>query len=288
VADGYTGRHNSAVRTARLLQQKKHRLERRCFLIEGPTLVLAALDSGAAIEQIFVLDDRSRGEGVVSRPYLELERSDAFAQLHERTLRVDQRKLDSLSQTKTPQGIVAVAKFIDHDASELERLLPKEGAAVVLALPNLSDPGNAGTLIRSAEAFGASAVCFGPDAVDPYNDKVVRASMGSLFRVPIVRYEEWAVFLDTARSAKLQIVAADAGGIDVRNITLPQRACLIIGQERHGLTGVPREDVDTLVALPQRAGIDSLNAAVAGSLLLYEFDRAHRPHDSRRAGTSRA
>jgi len=272
VADGYAGRHNSAVRTARLLQQKKHRLERRCFLIEGPLLLRAALESGANIEQVFVSGDE---------PLIGFESLSPL-------MRVDQRTLDSLSQTKTPQGIVAVTRFMDHDASELVRLLPRVGPAVVLVLPNLSDPGNAGTLIRSAQAFGASAVCFGPDAVEPYNDKVVRASMGSLFRVPIVRYEEWAAFLAAARAGKLHVVAADASGTDVRNITLPERACFVIGQERRGLANVPREDVDTVVALPQRAGIDSLNAAVAGSLLLYEFDRAHGPRGSTHAGTSRA
>jgi len=272
VADGYAGRHNSAVRTARLLQQKKHRLERRCFLIEGPLLLQAALESGASIEHIFVAGDEPL-EGFKDLPPV---------------IRVDQRTLDSLSQAKTPQGIVAVAKFIDLDPSELERLLPKNGPAVVLVLPSLSDPGNAGTLIRSAEAFGASAVCFGPDAVEPYNDKVVRASMGSLFRVPIVRYEEWPDFVAAARAAKLQIVAAEAGGTDVRDVTLPQRACLVIGQERHGHAGLPREDVDTAVSLPQRAGVDSLNAAVAGSLLLYEFERAHASKSSTRSGTSRA
>ena len=288
MAEGYAGRHNSAVRTARLLQQKKHRLERRCFLIEGPLLLQAALESGTPVEEVFILDNRSRGEGILSRSYLQLERSDSFAHLSERALKVDRRTLDSLSQTKTPQGIVAVAKFIDHDASGLERLLPKDGPVVVLVLPSLSDPGNAGTLIRSAEAFGASAVCFGPEAVEPYNDKVVRASMGSLFRVPIVRYEDWAVFVAAARAAKLHIVAAEAGGTDVRDVTLPLRACLVIGQERHGHAGLPREDVDTVVALPQRAGIDSLNAAIAGSLLLYEFERAHASDSSTRSGTSRA
>lgn len=222
-------------------------------------MLQAALKAGASIEHVFVSGDEAL-KGLTRLPPV---------------IRVDQRTLDSLSQTKTPQGIVAVVKFIDHDAGELERLLPKDGPSVVLVLPSLSDPGNAGTLIRSAEAFGASAVCFGPDAVEPYNDKVVRASMGSLFRVPIVRYEEWAVFVAAARAAKLQIVAAEASGADVRAVTLPQRACLVVGQEHHGLAGLPREDIDTLVALPQRAGIDSLNAAIAGSLLLYEFERAH-------------
>jgi TrmH family RNA methyltransferase len=277
VAEGNAGFHHNAVRAARLLQQKKHRLERRCFLIEGPLLLQAAIESGAKVEEVFVLEDEALKSEAGAKQ---------LASLH--TMRVDRRTLDSLSQTKTPQGIVAVVNFIDHKLSELHGLVPKEGAASVLVLPNLSDPGNAGTLVRSAEAFGASAVCFGPDAVEPYNDKVVRASMGSLFRVPILRYDEWATFLTTARGLGLQIVAADASGVDVRVVTLPQRACLVVGQERHGLSGIPQADVDTLVALPQRAGIDSLNAGVAGSLLLYEFARTHGLFGSSNDGTTRA
>ncbi|HXN09339.1 MAG TPA: RNA methyltransferase substrate-binding domain-containing protein, partial [Candidatus Acidoferrales bacterium] len=93
MADGYAGRHNSAVRAARLLQQKKHRLERRCFLIEGPLVLQAALESGASIEHVFVSGDEPLKDLTGLPP----------------VIRVDQRTLDSLSQTKTPQGIVAVA-----------------------------------------------------------------------------------------------------------------------------------------------------------------------------------
>ncbi|MDQ6768239.1 MAG: RNA methyltransferase [Candidatus Eremiobacteraeota bacterium] len=282
------GRHNAAVRAARLLQQKKHRLERRCFLIEGPTLVEAALESGAAIEQVFILDEKSRAADFPPRSVVALERSTKFAPLHGAVLRVDRRTLDSLSQTKAPQGIVAVAGFVHREVSELERLLPGEGAAAVLVLPNLSDPGNAGTLIRSAEAFGARVVCFGPEAVDPYNDKVVRASMGSLFRVPLVRYESWTQFVAAARAADLRIVAADASGEDVRVVTLPQRAGLVVGQERHGLAGIPRDGLDMVVALPQCAGSDSLNAGIAGSIVLYEFARANGLLGPRVAGTTHA
>ena len=236
-------------------------------------MLQAAVDSGARIEQVFISDENV------------LEPSPMHAL---KPVRVDRRTLASLAQTKTPQGIVAVVGFMDHALDDLARLVPAQGAAAVLVLPTLSDPGNAGTLIRSAEAFGASAVCFGPDAVEPYNDKVVRASMGSLFRVPLVRYERWPDFVAAARAAQLQIVAADASGDDVRHVTLPQRAALVIGQERHGLAGIPREDVDRCVALPQRMGVESLNAGVAGSLLLYEFARAQGLFGPLGAGTSGA
>ena len=269
-----TGFHNSAVRAARLLHQKKHRLERRCFLIEGPLLLQAAMESGARIEQVFVLEDGTE--------------IDASTLPSATVVRVDRRTLNSLSQTKTPHGIVAVVGFLDREAGQLKEIVPQSGTALVLVLPNLSDPGNAGTLIRSAEAFGASAICFGPHAVEPYNDKVVRATMGSLFRVPIVRYGDWRYLVAALRAADLRIVAADASGADVRTITLPARTALVVGQESRGLAGIPGDDLDAVVALPQRVGIESLNAGVAGSLLLYECARAHGLFGAPARGTNHA
>ncbi len=273
MSEGQAGFHHPAVRAARLLHQKKHRLERRCFLIEGPQLLDAALAAGARVEHVFALDDPS------------LPGAQTLGGLGDRVIRVDRRTLDSLAQTVSPQGIVAVAGFVHREADELERLAPR-GNAAVLVLPNLSDPGNAGTLIRSAEAFGASAVCFGPHAVEPYNDKVVRASMGSFFRVPLVRYDDWPRFVAALRAAKLDLVGSDTGGDDVRTVTLPQRVALVVGQERRGLDELPRADFALVVAVPQREGVESLNAGVAGSLLLYELGRAHGLFGPPQAGTS--
>jgi RNA methyltransferase, TrmH family len=274
VTEGVAGRHNAAVKAARLLQQKKHRLSERCFLIEGLALVEAATDRGADIKRVFALDPGSRSDDQPHKGVAAFERSAAFGPLRERTMYVDRHTLDSLSTTKTPQGIVAVVGFIDRDHRALEQLLSAEGRALVLVLPDLSDPGNAGTLIRSAEAFGVGAICFGPTAVDPYNDKLVRASMGSLFRVPLVRYERWEDLVATLRALHVHVMAADASGDDVRSITVPQRVALVVGQERHGLAGIARGDLDVLVGVPQHPGPESLNAGVAGSLLLYELARA--------------
>ncbi len=183
-----------------MLHDKKHRLDRRRFLIEGPLLFEAALAAGIAVEQVFMLGD-DLSDATLQR----------LGQCSARVYGVDRRTLASLSQTKTPQGIVAVVAFFDRAVYQFVTVVPPAGPALVLVLPNLSDPGNAGTLIRSAEAFGASAVCFGPHAVEPYNDKVVRASMGSIFRVPIVRYESWPEFLEAAVQAlaAIAIVAQD-------------------------------------------------------------------------------
>ena len=270
VTDRHAGRHNAAVRAARLLQQKKHRSEQRCFLIEGPSLIKSAINAGCSIEHLFVLEEALPALGLESETGGHVKCPPHFKHVYV----VDRRTLESLAQTKSPQGIVAVVEFIDRELSELGRLVPRQGNALVLVLPTLGDPGNAGTLMRSAEAFGVSAICFGPHAVEPYNDKVVRASMGSLFRVPLVRYHEWTELAGALRDADLRIAAADASGEDVRRVTLPQRVALVVGQERHGLAGIPRSDLDAVIAVPQRSGVESLNAGVAGSLLLYECARA--------------
>jgi TrmH family RNA methyltransferase len=269
------GFHNELVRAARALQQKKHRQEQRCFLIEGAELLGAALAAHAKIERVFAIRDALTPALLGDLQHTGIEPD--F---------VDRRTIESLSQTKAPQGVVAVARLLHHQADELGEILPPSEACLVLVLPDLSDPGNAGTLLRTAEAFGAQAACFGSHAVDPYNDKVVRASMGSVFRLPLVVFENWEDFADRLRSARVTIVGAAPDGADVRSVTLPPRAAVVVGQERHGLAHLPASGIELLVSIPHAPAVDSLNAAVAGALVLYEFGRAYGGARPPAAGTS--
>ncbi|HXW52263.1 MAG TPA: RNA methyltransferase [Candidatus Acidoferrales bacterium] len=264
MAGAELGFHHATVRNARLLHQKKHRQQQRCFLVEGAQVLEEALAGNARIERVFALP------GAISE-HLAGSLRTAGAEIHD----VDRRTIESLAQTQTPQPVVGVIRFLHRDIAELERLVPREAAASVLVLPDLADPGNAGTLIRSAAAFGANAVCVGAHAVEPYNDKVVRASIGALFRVPLLVYDDWLSFARHARAADLAIVGTAAEGSDVRSVTLPQRAALLVGQERRGLAGIPAEDLNLVVSVPQAPGIESLNASVAGSIVLYELARSH-------------
>lgn len=264
MAGGGLGFHHASVRAARLLHQKKHRQTQRCFLLEGTQALAEVLHARAPIERVFALP------GALSKESID-ELGALSADIHI----VDRRTIDSLAQTQTPQPVVAVVRFLHHEADALARLVPQGEPATVLVLPDLADPGNAGTLIRAAAAFGAKAICFGPHAVDPYNDKVVRASMGALFRIPLVVFEQWSSFADAVRAAQLTIVGTAAGGSDVRSVTLPDRAALLVGQERRGLAGIPHTDVALVVGIPQVPGVDSLNASVAGAIALYELERAH-------------
>ncbi|MBC5825156.1 MAG: RNA methyltransferase [Candidatus Eremiobacteraeota bacterium] len=258
------GFHHPLVRAARLLQQKKHRQRRRCFLLEGATLIEEALDAGARLLSVFLLSKPD--------PHIEMLAARA-ADAGRATYRVDERTMESLSQMKSPPGIVAVCEFVDRDIADLCAVASSSGPVVILVLDDISDPGNAGTLIRSANAFGAAAVCLGARGVDPYNDKMVRATMGALFRTPILRYDDWSDFKAQADRVRLRVIAAQAGASDVRTVTSLDRVALLVGNERAGLTAVPPADIATLVGIPQTRGAESLNAAVAGSLVLYEIAR---------------
>jgi TrmH family RNA methyltransferase len=271
------GFHHASVRAARQLHQKKHRQSQRCFLFEGTQALSEALAAHAPIERVFTLP------GALPQSLADAARA-AGVQIHE----VDRRTIDSLAQTQSPQPLVAVARFLHHDADALARLVPAGDKATVLVLFDLADPGNAGTLIRAALAFGASAVCFGPRAVDPYNDKVVRASMGAIFRVPLVCFGAWSAFVSAAHAADLQLVGTAASGADVRSVTLPDRAALLVGQERRGLAEIPKQDLALVVSIPQAPHVESLNASVAGAIALYELARAHGRFGPTRAGTTDA
>jgi len=255
------------VRAAKSLHQKKHRLEQRCFLVEGPTAVETALDaSGVEIERVFVDADATTPTTIAAK---------AAARSVD-LIAVDERTMRSLSETRTPQGVVAVARFFHKEPARLPDLAGDGSQpSTVLVLHDVGDPGNAGTLFRSAEAFGAAAVCCSTGGVDPYNEKVARASLGSMFHVPLVLYGRWAELAEGLRAARLAVVAADAGAPDVRTVTLPKNVALVVGNERRGVASLPADAVAVRIGIPQSARTESLNAAVAGSIALYEIARAN-------------
>ncbi|MBV8365164.1 MAG: RNA methyltransferase [Candidatus Eremiobacteraeota bacterium] len=224
----------------------------------------AALESGSTVRAVFYVDGRGA------------EVSAAVAQadaLGVPAFSVDERTIESLSQTRAPQGIVAQVPFIDHPLDELAALVPANSPTTVLVLHDIDDPGNAGTLLRSAEAFAVDAICIGPNSVDPYNDKVLRATMGAIFRVPVVRYEGWEELVAALAPLGIRTIAAQAGASDIRSVPLPERRALVLGNERSGLRSLPENSIALQVGIPQARAAESLNVAVAGSILLYEFAR---------------
>ena len=249
-------RRTPRVVSAIKLQRRKDRDARGEFLAEGPSSVAAAL-AASVVRHTYVTADRAP-----EYPDADVVDGDAMA---------------ALSETVAPQGVVAVCEAVDIPLADALAKQPRL-AAVLL---DIRDPGNAGTILRTADAAGADLVIFAGEAVDPYNGKCVRASAGSLFHVDIVRERDWAGLVDRLRSAGLQTLATSgyaASDLDelVDGDRLVGRTAWIFGSEAHGLPAQALSEADEAVRVPIYGGAESLNLAAAAAVCLYASARAQR------------
>jgi TrmH family RNA methyltransferase len=253
---------------ARRLQRRRDRDERRRFLAEGPQAVREALAVPGAVEEIFASAD---GLG----RHADLAESAAAAGVPLSPVTDD--ALAALAETVHPQGIVAVCRHVDV-------ALPvalAAGPRLVAVLADVRDPGNAGTILRTADAAGAAAVVFAGEAVDPYNGKCVRASAGSIFHVTVVRERDPAGAVDAARAAGLTVLAATGyGEQDLHDLAaaggLARPTAWLFGSEAHGLPGHLLGVADARVRVPLYGRAESLNLAAAAAVCLYDSARAQR------------
>ena len=189
--------HSPRLKAARRLNKRAFRQRERAFLAEGPQAVAEAFHCGAQVTDLFVtVPARSRHHDLVA----------AMAAAGIPVHLVSGEVMDELAQTVTPQGLLAVCGFVDVPLAEVTA---RGGLQLVALLANVRDPGNAGTVLRTADAAGAHAVVFADASVDPYNGKCVRASAGSLFHLPVVAGARLEDVVVTLREAGLRIVAAD-------------------------------------------------------------------------------
>ncbi|MGA3036739.1 MAG: RNA methyltransferase [Vulcanimicrobiaceae bacterium] len=244
----------------RSLLRRKGRREHGLFLLEGPSLLEEALDS-----RLQLLEIRATAEAAQAAAPLVQRARTAGAELVE----VSTRALERLSDLDSPPGIVAVARMRSQPLDELLAL-----PGLLLLLAGVADPGNAGTLVRTAEAFGAAGVIFGEGGVEPYNPKVVRAAMGSLFRLPHGTAGAAELAAGAGQAAR-PIIAADRDGTPLPEFTFPPNPVVAIGSERGGVEAwLPRSDAR--VAIPHAGPTESLNAGIAGAIVLYEWSFSPR------------
>jgi TrmH family RNA methyltransferase len=190
---------------------------------------------------------------------------------------VTDRAAATLSETVTPQGLTAVCDFHEVELSEALAGPP----SLVAVLVGVADPGNAGTVVRVADAAGADAVLFAGNTVDPYNGKAVRASTGSLFHLPIARCRDPFAVLDACRRADLRLLGADGHApveLDTAEARgeLARRTAWVFGDEAHGLPPEVASSVDALLRVPLYGRAESLNLATAAAVCLYSSARAQR------------
>jgi RNA methyltransferase, TrmH family len=238
------------------LRTVKGRRRHRQFAFEGPTLLAEALRAGTAIDELYVtqaaLDEHS---GLAERL--------SGLPIHV----VSDRSFAKISDVETPVGLLAVAPA---RPAALEALL--DGAGLVAVLAGLNDPGNAGTLLRSADAFEARGAVFGEGGVDPFSPKVVRAGMGAFFRLKI-SVATPGDFAQAAAPSGFTMIGLRAGAEPLHGFDWPPRTAMVVGHERHGL-GPWEALCKRFAGIPIGSASESLNAAVAGSIAFYEVARS--------------
>lgn len=258
-------RQNPLVKELRSAFARGETTANGCCAVESVRLVEEAIRSGLKFRAVFF---RQSSLELADRLLPQIA-----AQVE--TVLLPNQVFDSAVATETPQGVAALVKARNFTLDDVLR--PHQPLAVVLS--GIQDPGNLGTILRSAEAFGASGVLLGEGTVSQFNPKVVRASAGSVFRIPAVTVKvEEAV--RRLREAGLHLVATSShGGTLADQTSLSGRLALFIGNEGSGLPQELMSQMDETVVVPHSGHVESLNAGVAASILLYEAAR------QRRAGT---
>jgi RNA methyltransferase, TrmH family len=263
-----TSLRSPRVKAARQLAKRAMRERARSFLAEGPQAAAEALAQSGVVSQLFLTAAaRSRYPGLAGQA------SRQGAQV----TTVSGEVMAGLAQTVTPQGILAVCRFVDVPLPELAGAAPH--LAVILA--NVRDPGNAGTVLRTADAAGAQGVVFAGASVDPYNSKCVRASAGSIFHLALVAGDQVADTVACLREAGLRVLAADGRAgrsldeIEPRGL-LREPTAWLFGNEAWGLPADLTALADDTVAVPIYGQAESLNLAAAAAVCLYASARAQR------------
>jgi TrmH family RNA methyltransferase len=256
------------VKAARQLAKRSMRERARSFLAEGPQAAGEALARDGVVTELFLTAAaRSRHGGMTARA----SRQGAAVSV------VSGEVMAELAQTVTPQGILAVCRFVDVPLPVLTSAAPR----LVVVLANVRDPGNAGTVLRTADAAGASGVVFSGASVDPYNSKCVRASAGSLFHLSVVLGGTVADTVGQLRAAGLRVLAADGSTgqpldqVEPRGV-LGGPTAWLFGNEAWGLPDEVLTLADETVAVPIYGQAESLNLAAAAAVCLYASARAQR------------
>lgn len=250
-----TSVHNPQVQALRALQKAKGRREAGVFLAESVKMVREALALGLCRTLIADAAHREDFAGLIG---------EAQARACE-VLLVTPAVMQAISEQKTPQGVCCTVRIPE----EPERL----DGRLIVAMDGVQDPGNVGTILRTADAAGFDGALLSEACADLYGAKTLRATMGSVFRVPVRRTGDLPAALEAMKARGYAIVATELGGADFYTHCPREKAVLVIGSEGSGVSREVRAVATHHLALPMRGGAESLNAAVAAGIMIYEMAR---------------
>lgn len=258
-------RHQRVQRLRRLMARRSSRLAEGCFAAEGAKVIGEALAAGARIESVFVDPRRA---GPADRAVAE-----RCLQAGSRVFDLEDGVLERVAGTVSPQAVLAVVGDVDITLADLGSFRPD----LVVVCADVRDPGNAGTVLRSAEAAGAGGVVCCDGSVDLYNPKTVRASAGALFHVPVVVGGQVASVLETVAGWGLtRLGTAARRGRDYTNVDLSRPVALVVGNEATGLPADVDEGIDEWLSIPMVGRAESLNVGIAAAVVCFEAARQRR------------
>ncbi|KAB3529812.1 TrmH family RNA methyltransferase [Alkaliphilus serpentinus] len=255
-----TSEGNPIIKSINGLKLKKNRQRQQQFVVEGVRMLEEAIRNGVNLEMVLYSQGLLKVNG---GPQLLTRLSDNFL-----IYKVDDKLMDKLSDTENPQGILAVASIKSID---IEKLFNKDNLFIV-TLDRIQDPGNMGTIIRTAEGAGADCVILTKGSVDPYNSKALRASMGAIFHIPVIQWEDdEAELISTLKEKKIKLIASD---VDTKTLYLDidysNRFAIAIGNEANGISKRILEEADERIKIPIYGKIESFNASIAAAILIYK------------------
>lgn len=247
-------------RIVALQKKSKLREEEQVFVIEGKKLFDEVVhDRMDSIEKVYLSESyfslAGAMDGIPEGILVEIVSDNVFREI---------------SETVTPQGILAVVAMPKY---RMEELLTRAKVRL-LVLEDLRDPGNLGTIMRTAEAAGIDGILLSKESVDMYNPKVIRSTMGAIFRMPFLYFEDFQEMLVRLKNAGIILYATHLkGSVEYTQITYDKKAAVLIGNESQGLSAISVQKADHKIRIPMEGQVESLNAAVAAAIVMYELKR---------------
>lgn len=261
-----TSRQNSTVLWAASLSEKKYREKSKAFLAEGVKLVKEALESALPVTHLFLHADKAEEYMPFLEPLCRTYGNDA-----PEAFVLSAPCFEKISTEKAPQGVIAAVKYLDF-FKRLDKINSRDLTARTLFLSSVRDPQNLGAILRSAAAFGTKTVILSEDSADVYHPRVLRSAMGNLFRMRLLTVSDEIAAVRDLRAMGRRVFAAELreNARSIRDVDLRADDVFIIGNEGHGISPDLSAECDGSLYIPIAEGVESLNASVAASLLLWE------------------
>lgn len=256
---GITSKENEFVKHVKKLKDKKYRDSNKEYVIEGIKLVAEAIQEKAPIKQIVLCDDCEKNAAIPKDLMYEIAKQECIY--------VSEKIFKYLSEVQTPQGILAILEKSGQD-TEIDYTQD-----IIVALDDVQDPGNLGTILRTVDSIGITQILVSKGTADAYNPKVVRSTMGAIFRVKIIECEDLKQTLKEIRKHKFKIVVSSLQTENTIYDINYNKKVIVIGNEANGVEQEIQNKADKKIKIPMLGKTESLNASVATGIILYEYVR---------------